>query len=187
MRIYARKQKGSSGMHLPINLGVKGINMCIFVCDRKIAHRILLNVSEVSHRSTTGSKQRIVIGIVAHTNVIIFMISTCKNWFQLKSLEDVVEHQIYFGEQNFKTFFLLRAPFGQYGPVAAFELYLYTAVDSRPGPGGSRTTATLGHGLSENKNLKPRYLVVHHSKWFFTNQNFYYSLNLDDTTSFRSS
>ena len=39
-------------------------------------------------------------------------------------------------------FFLLRAPFGQYGPVAAFELYLYTAVDSRPGPGGSRTTAS---------------------------------------------
>ena len=38
--------------------------------------------------------------------------------------------------------FLLRAPFGQYGPVAAFELYLYTAVDSRPGPGGSRTTAS---------------------------------------------
>ena len=36
-------------------------------------------------------------------------------------------------------FFFLRAPFGQYGPVAAFELYLYTAVDSRPGPGGSRT------------------------------------------------
>ena len=32
--------------------------------------------------------------------------------------------------------FFLRAPFGQYGPVAAFELYLYTAVDSRPGPGG---------------------------------------------------
>ena len=31
-------------------------------------------------------------------------------------------------------FFLLRAPFGQYGPVAAFELYLYTAVDSRSGP-----------------------------------------------------
>ena len=41
-----------------------------------------------------------------------------------------------------KMFFLLRAPFGQYGPVAAFELYLYTAVDSRPGPGGSRTTAS---------------------------------------------
>ena len=40
------------------------------------------------------------------------------------------------------TFFFLRAPFGQYGPVAAFELYLYTAVDSRPGPGGSRTTAS---------------------------------------------
>ena len=40
-----------------------------------------------------------------------------------------------------RAFFLLRAPFGQYGPVAAFELYLYTAVDSRPGPGGSRTTA----------------------------------------------
>ena len=40
------------------------------------------------------------------------------------------------------TFFLLRAPFGQYGPVAAFEFYLYTAVDSRPGPGGSRTTAS---------------------------------------------
>ena len=41
-----------------------------------------------------------------------------------------------------RYFFLLRAPFGQYGPVAAFELYLYTAVDSRPGPGGSRTTAS---------------------------------------------
>ena len=41
-----------------------------------------------------------------------------------------------------RFFFLLRAPFGQYGPVAAFELYLYTAVDSRPGPGGSRTTAS---------------------------------------------
>ena len=41
-----------------------------------------------------------------------------------------------------KALFLLRAPFGQYGPVAAFELYLYTAVDSRPGPGGSRTTAS---------------------------------------------
>ena len=39
-------------------------------------------------------------------------------------------------------FFFLQAPFGQYGPVAAFELYLYTAVDSRPGPGGSRTTAS---------------------------------------------
>ena len=39
-------------------------------------------------------------------------------------------------------FFLLRAPFGQYGPVAAVELYLYTAVGSRPGPGGSRTTAS---------------------------------------------
>ena len=39
-------------------------------------------------------------------------------------------------------FFLLRAPFGQYGPVAAFELYLYTAVGSRPGPGRSRTTAS---------------------------------------------
>ena len=38
--------------------------------------------------------------------------------------------------------FLLRAPFGQYGPVAAFELYLYTVVGSRPGPGGSRTTAS---------------------------------------------
>ena len=38
--------------------------------------------------------------------------------------------------------FFLRAPFGQYGPVAAFELYLYAAVDSRPGPGGSRTTAS---------------------------------------------
>ena len=43
---------------------------------------------------------------------------------------------------HFLLFFLLRAPFGQYGPVAAFELYLYTAVDSRPGPGGSRTTAS---------------------------------------------
>ena len=40
--------------------------------------------------------------------------------------------------------FLLRAPFGQYGPVAA----LYSALvcvprhDSRPGPGGSRTAAS---------------------------------------------
>ena len=47
--------------------------------------------------------------------------------------------------------FLLQAPFGQYGPVAAFELYLYTAVDSRPGPEGSRTSKLSalrpsGHG-----------------------------------------
>ena len=47
-----------------------------------------------------------------------------------------------------KLFFLLRAPFGQYGPVAAFELYLYTAVDSRPGPGGSRTTASCQSSLT---------------------------------------
>ena len=46
------------------------------------------------------------------------------------------------GQRPGWIFFLLRAPFGQYGPVAAFELYLYTAVDSRPGPGGSRTTAS---------------------------------------------
>ena len=79
VRMNARKQKGSSGIHFPIELGVKGINMCIeisiqssdrkvvalhFVSDRKVAHRILLNVSEVSHRSTTGSKKRVVIGIV---------------------------------------------------------------------------------------------------------------------------
>ena len=40
------------------------------------------------------------------------------------------------GESNHGKLSILRAPFGQYGPVAAFELYLYTAVDSRPGPGG---------------------------------------------------
>ena len=61
----------------------------------------------------------------------------------------------------------MRAPFGQYGPVAAFELYLYTAVDSRPGPGGSRTTLSvlrpLGHGRhrfatasAPNKNPKKK-------------------------------
>ena len=47
----------------------------------------------------------------------------------------------------------LSASMAMWYPVAAFELYLYTAVDSRPGPGGSRTTAScqaslrpLGHG-----------------------------------------
>ena len=32
-------------------------------------------------------------------------------------------------------FLFLRAPFGQYGPVAALSLSLCTTSDSRPGPG----------------------------------------------------
>ena len=39
--------------------------------------------------------------------------------------------------------FFARAPFGPGGLVAeCIEPYLYSAVDSRPGPGGSRTTAS---------------------------------------------
>ena len=69
-------------MHFPVELGVKRINMGIevtiqssdrevvalhFGSDRKVALRILLNVSEVSHRSTAGSKQVIIVShMTAH-------------------------------------------------------------------------------------------------------------------------
>ena len=69
-------------MHFPIELGVKWIYMSIevtiqlsdrkvvalhFGSDRKVALRILLNVSKVSHRSTAGSKKVIIVShMTAH-------------------------------------------------------------------------------------------------------------------------
>ena len=62
-------------------------------------------------------------------------------------------------ERPMILFFWLRAPFGQYGPVAAFELYLYTAVNSRPGPGGSRTTASCQPEARRPRTISLRYSV----------------------------
>ena len=45
--------------------------------------------------------------------------------------------------QELSFFFFVASAFRPVWPGRCiFELYLYTAVDSRPGPGGSRTTAS---------------------------------------------
>ena len=76
--------------------------------------------------------------------VKIFTRPGCLTFHSAKGLRpnSRIMHRFFTSHQPMMNFFLLRAPFGQYGPVAAFELYLYTAVDSRPGPGGSRLRYT---------------------------------------------
>ena len=65
-------------------------------------------------------------------------LATCFPW-QYPIQRPVLLH---FLQRRF-CFFLARAPFGPGGLVAeCIEPYLYSAVDSRPGPGGSRTTAS---------------------------------------------
>ena len=56
--------------------------------------------------------------------------------------------------------FLLRAPFGQYGPVAAlyWALVCVPRHDSRPGPGGSRTAASC-----QRQAWRPSAIPLHHS------------------------
>ena len=44
--------------------------------------------------------------------------------------------------QILETFFFCERLSASMARSLRFELYLYTAVDSRPGPGGSRTTAS---------------------------------------------
>ena len=53
----------------------------------------------------------------------------------------------------------VRAPFGACPLVAAFERYLYTAVDARPGPGGSRTTASCQPEAQRPRTIPLRYSV----------------------------
>ena len=56
--------------------------------------------------------------------------------------------------------FFARAPFGPGGLVAeCIEPYLYSAVDSRPGPGGSRTTASCQPEARRPRTIPLRYSV----------------------------
>ena len=56
--------------------------------------------------------------------------------------------------------FFARALFGPGGLVAeCIEPYLYSAVDSRPGPGGSRTTASCQPEARRSRMIPLRYSV----------------------------
>ena len=65
------------------------------------------------------------------------------------------------------SLFFARAPFGPGGLVAeCIEPYLYSAVDSRPGPGGSRATASCQPEARRPRTIPLRYSVGYVSQCF---------------------